>query len=630
MLQNIRDRLTGKFAIAILALLCVPFLFFGINYNFSGSGYAAKVNDVEIPLAQLQNEYQATLAQYAELDYDLPAELRGMIREGVLRNLIREVLVNQHVVERGYRITDKMVTEFIQSVPQFQADGRFSKESYYDWLNARAMSPAAFEERQRATLRVQQFQRGIAATGFVTPAEYRRYLNLYGEQRRAAIATFDVESVAEGIDISEEQVASYYESNAMEFQAPETADIDYIVIDRSALRQQVAVSEQDLEEYYRQSASRYLQDERRQARHILIPFGGNRSAAEEQARALLERATAGEPFEELARQYSADTGTAEQGGDLGLMMQSQLPPELGAAVFSMSAGEIIGPVESEFGFHLVRLDEVQAGGPLPLEEVRGELENELRELEAEEAYQNLERQLSDALFDGLTLEEIAAGAELEVQSVEGMTRSGGGPFGANQAVIDAVFDPRVLVDGMVSEIVELDANRSALFKVREYHEAAQRPLEEVREQIAATLRADHAREIVRERAQQLQVALHEGADFQAAATEAGAEATAMHLIGRQDEAVDTRVLEALFRAPKPAEDRASIGDTVSEEGDYAVFSVTAVIPGRPESIPLAERDAEKERLTSEAGAADYTALVLELERRAEIVLAEDALATPEF
>jgi peptidyl-prolyl cis-trans isomerase D len=630
MLQKIRERITGGYAIAFLVLMAIPFAFFGVSGDFTGGSYAAKVEGVKIPAAELENQYQAELARYAEFGTDLPPELRSLVRQGVLNNLVRETVVNVHVSEQGYRISDQMITDFIQRVPEFQVDGRFSKDRYYQWLEERALTPTRFEESQRESLRLQQFQRGLAATAFVTPAEYRRYLNLYGEQRRAAIATFNVDAFAEDIEIGEEEVVAYYEENPVEFQTPESVDVKYIEIDRNHLVDQVDISEEQLREYYAQSTNRYLQDESRQARHILIPFGEDRSAAEEQAAAIAARVRAGEPFEDLARQYSADTGTADQGGDLGLVLKSQMPGDLGNAIFSMNKGEIEGPVESEFGFHIIRLDDIQAGGPLPFEQVRGELESELRDIEAEEAFQGLQRSVSDALFDARGLDEIAATAGLEVQSADGLTRSGGEPFGANQAVIDAVFDPTVLNNGAVSDIVELDADRAAVFEVREHHEAAQQPLDEVREQIVATLRMERARENVRQRALELEATLQSGAEFAKAAAEAGAEVTPLRVFGRQDENADARVLEAIFRAEKPAEGRAVVGNTVSEDGNYAVYSVAAVIPGRPESIPLEQRDAEKERLTQQAGAADYTAVVLDLERQAEIVIADKALAEPEF
>lgn len=628
MLQHIRDRFTGKFALAILLLLAVPFAFFGIPYDFAGGNFAARVNDVEISIGQLQNAYQQALARYAESGAEIPPELHGVIRDAVLNDIIRETLVSQHLAEEGYRITDEMITEFIREVPIWQEDGEFQPNLYYEWLDQQMLTAPRFEESRRQAMRADQFQRGIAATAFVTPAEYRRYLNLYGEQRRASIATFDTQAVAEGIEVEEAQVAGYYEAHPEEFQAPESVDLAYIEIDRRELAGNVELTEEELRTYYEQVKSRYLQDEQRRARHILVAFGDDEAAAKQEATALAERARAGEPFEDLARQYSDDSGTAEQGGDLGTVLKSQMPGALGDAIFSMQEGEIAGPVRSDFGFHVVRLDDIQPGGPLPLEQVRAELERELRDEKVDARYRALERKLSDALFDAQDLQAMADAAGLEVETAAGFTRAGGEPFGANQAAIDAVFDPMVLEDGRISEIVELDADRSAVFEVREHHPAAVRPLEEVRDRIVAQLRTQRAQEIVRERAAELQASLEDGADFGEAAQAAGAEVTAAALLRRQDENVDPRVLEAIFRAPKPdGPDDPSIGEAVTREGDYAVYSVAAVQPGRPEAIPLEERDARKLQLAAESGRADYTALLLQLQREAEIVRAEDPLGT---
>lgn len=631
MLQNIRDRFTGAFAIVLLVLLGFSFIFFGINLPFMGGGFAAKVEGVEIPMQQFENAYQAELSRFAEMGGgDLGPEIRQLVRQGVLENLIRETLLDVYLAEAGYGITDQMITDMIQQAPEFQVDGQFSKDQYYTWLEARGLTPAIFEVNQRQALRLRQFQRGLAATAFVTPADYRTYLNLYGQRRRAAIATFDVDAVTDEVTVSDDEIQAYYDDNPSEFRTPESVDLQYVAVDRGSLTERIELTEEEVQAYYRESANRYLQDERRQARHILIPFGEDEDAAEEQARALAERARAGEPFADLARQHSADGGTAEQGGDLGMATRSQLPPALADTIFSISEGEIAGPVRSDFGFHVIRLDEIAAGGPLPLEQVRAELERELRDRQVESRYRDLERQLSDALFDAESMEQLAESVGLELQTATDFTRQGGEPFGSNQAVIDAVFAPGVLGEGMISDIVELDANRSAVFKVTEHHPAAQQPLDEVREQIAAALRSQKALELVRERARQLEEQLRAGADLVPAAEEAGARVQPSTTYARQSEEADPRVLEAIFRAEKPADDQATIGNAVTEDGNYAVFSVSAVTPGRPETIPLAERDAGKLQLAQESGAADYTAFVLELERTADIVRSEDALAEPEF
>ena len=182
---------------AILGIIFVPFAFFGIsNFNFLSAGWAAKVDDVDISLFQLENAYQNQLLQFSEFG-ELPVEYLTSIKSGILEGLIRDTLVRSHVAKSGYRIDDDMVTALIQGATQFQEGGVFSKDLYYTWLDQTAQDASVFEAQQRQGIRVGQLQRGIGATAFVTPSEYRRYLNLFGEQRQVSIATFDVAALAE-------------------------------------------------------------------------------------------------------------------------------------------------------------------------------------------------------------------------------------------------------------------------------------------------------------------------------------------------------------------------------------------------------------------------------------------------
>ncbi len=630
MLQTIRDRFTGGFALLILALIAVPFAFFGItDYNFLASGYAAKVNDAEISILQLENAYQNQLLQMTDYG-DLPPEYRQLIKQGVLDSMIRDTLVEQHVADAGFRVGNDMVTELIQNAPQFQEDGVFSKDLYYTWLDQTAQDVRAFEAQQRRGIRVGQLQRGIGATAFVTPSEYRRYLNLYAEQRQVSVATFDVAALADTVVIRDEDIAAYYDARPDGFMSPESVDFEYLELRRGLLAEQTVISEEELQQHYQDSSNRFQQDEQRQASHILIPFEDDEEGAQEQATALTARAKAGEPFTDLARSYSKDGGTSGQGGDLGIVLQSQMPGALGDAIFSMTAGEILGPVRTEFGYHVVQLNDVLDGGPLPLDQVRGELEQELKDRAADENFRTIERQISDALFDAVDLQEIADTAGLEVQVASAYTRSGGAPFGANQTVIDTVFDLRILNDGQISDVVEIDANRSIVVKVSAYHEEARRALEDVSGEIVFTLQSERALNMIQDRARRLREAIEEGQDFGAVAGELEAAYTPVVTVDRLDQDMDRALLDAIFRAKKPVIGKARLGTAVSTTGDYAVFVVNAVLPGRPESIPLADRDSRKEELQGAAGQADFSAFVSELERRAEVEISDDALAEPDF
>lgn len=630
MLQHIRERFTGVFAVVLLGMLAVSFVFFGIgNFTFLSGDYAAKVEDAEISQAQLESAYQNQLLNYSDIG-NLPSQFRQTIKANTLEQMIREMLVELHVSNGGYRVGDEQVAAIIQSAPDFQEGGQFKRELYDAFLERNVIDTRLFEEQQRRAIRTSQLQRGIGATSFVTPTEYRRYLNLFAEQRQVSLAVFDIAELANTIVVNDEDVQSYYDDRPDDFMSPESVDFEYLEINRDRLSDEIEIADDDLQRYYEENSGRFLQDEQRQARHILLTLDDGEAETEQQAIALTARIQAGEPFDDLARQYSKDGGTANQGGDLGLVMQSQMPGALGDAIFSMEEGDILGPVKTDFGFHVVRLDQVVPGGALPLDQVRGELLQELRADGVEGQVRALERQLSDALFDATELQVVAADADLEVQKIEGFTRAGGEPFASNQSVIDAVFDPRILTDREISDLIEVDATRSVMLRVVDYHVESRRPLEEVKNDIVFSLQSNRAINIIEDRSRRLREALEEGRDFEEMAFELEASYTPDLVVGRTDTEVDTAVLDEIFRAKKPSPGHSRIGSTVTTVGDYAVFLVHNVIPGRPETIPLEERDQRKESLRNAAGAANYNAFLNELSRTANIERNEDALAEPDF
>ena len=625
MLQNIRDRFTGPTALIVLGLIAVPFIFVGVSSPLLSAGFAAKVDGDEISLPLFENAWQNQVSQNPDIANYPPVYLNAL-RQQLLDQLIDERLFYAYLNSAGMRIADRMVTDQVQREPAFQVDGAFSIDEYKNSLSLQGRSPAEFEATVNQRLREFQLRRAIAATAFVTPSEYRRYLNLVAEQRQVIVATLPLAEIQDAMEITEDEVVEFYDSHSDQFYTDETVDLEYIEIRRDVLAENAVIDAADLQQYYEDSQNRYLQDEQRRARHILVPFGDDEAAAREQAVALTARVQAGEPFDDLALQYSNDGMTSNRGGDLGLILHSQMPDALGDRIFGMRKGEVAGPVRSDFGFHVVRLDDIVEGGPLPLDQVRAELERELRERQADAEFRNLENELTTTLFDALDMQAMAESVGLELQTTAGFTRSGGGDaFGANQAVIEAAFDERVLNDGDISDIIELDANRSAVVSVAEYHAAELKSLDDVREQIAGALKSARAQEVIAERSDRLQDLLRSGEDFHTAAESVGASVGPVTVVGRTDDKMDARLLGAIFSSKKPQVDRPRIGGAVTQEGNYAVFSLSASAPGRPEAIPLADRDARKQELATQSGSADLVAFVGELRQRADIVKNDDVL-----
>ena len=626
MLTKIREKFTGGIAIAILITIGLSFVFVGgSRLGFSGQNYAAKVDGVDIGVGRFEAVYREQLQGNPQLA-TLSPEFRLRLRTNLLEQLIQQLVIDNYLDEAGFRVSDEDVTRLIQRAPEFQVDGKFDIETYRKSLSLSNYEPAQFERVQRQTLRRAQLQRAIRETSIVTPAGYRRFLNLGFEQRIVTTASITAESVANEVVVTDEMITAYYEDNPALFQVPETADIEYVEIRRDEVARSVSITEQQLQEFYEFNSDRYLQEEQRRARHILILFDNDEAGAEIVANEMLTRVRAGGSFEELARQYSKDGGTAAQGGDLGTLTRTQMPDELGDEIFSMSTGDIVGPLKSDFGFHIVRLDEILERGPLPLEQIRAALLTELPDQEANGLYRDLERKLSDALFDAADIQGLAAAIDGNVNTVSAYSRTGGEPFADSQVAVDAIFAADVLSGAQLSELTELDANRTVVFSVTQHNPSARQPLDDVREQVSAALTSSQTEDLMAAKTRQMLDALAAGDDFATAAETIAAPVAAATVMTRNAEGLDQYVAVAVFTAVKPIQDAATIGSTRNSAGGYTVFSLDAVIPGRPEAIPLADRDAGKVQLVDRYGLGDFFAFVQALRANAEIIISDDVLA----
>ena len=630
MLQDIRDKLTGKTALIVLGVIALSFVFVGgASFTSIGSGYAAKVDGKDINIATFENAYRDQIQENPQFAA-LPDEIRLQLRSNILEQLIQQQVVDNYLEEAGYKITDQQLTDIVHRFEEFQVDGSFDRETYENVLLGANLSTTQFEAQQKLVLRRSQLQRAIIGSSVVTPSNYRRFLNLRFESRVMTTATISQESVADEISVTDEMIVAFYDENPVQFNLPETADVEYVEILRDSVAAEVSVSEEQLLEYYELNKDRYEQDEQRQASHILILFDDDEAGAEVVANEMLTRVRAGESFEMLAGQYSKDSSTAGNGGAFNPRTRAQFSDELGDVIFSMQEGEIQGPVKGDFGFHVVRLDTVLESGPLPYEQVRAALLAELQELEAEGLFLELERKLTDALFDAADIHALAAVVGVEVKTVAGFARDSVTPFDGNQRATNAIYDPTILSGAQLSEAIELDANHTVVFAVTKHNAATRDTLDNVREQISVALTASQAENLMAGRAQQMLNAIRAGDDFAAAAETAGAEAMPASLITRDAQAADQSVAVAVFTALKPTQGNPTLGSTRNDAGGYTVYSLDAVVPGQPQSIPLADRDAGKNQLVSQYGVGDYRAFEQALRANADVIINQDVLAAQDL
>jgi peptidyl-prolyl cis-trans isomerase D len=625
MLQNIRDRFTGKFALVILALICLPFLFFGVPSDFIATDYVAKVNDNEISQPFFENSYRNELLRYDSQGLDVPDAARSIVRENVLNTIINNLLVDLYIDEKNVQITDEFVTTIIQNSPEFLVGGKFSKDVYYSWLNERVLEPAQFEESQRMGMRKSQLERGLRATSFVTPSEYRRYLNLVGEQREVTIAEIDLSVLAEPIELKDEDIETYYSLRQNEFMQPESIDFQYIEINKNSTNESIIVSEDEVRQYFQDAGERFGRDERRQASHILFLFGDDEVLSEQEAQEALNKLREGEGFSDLALEYSDDGGTKDQGGDLGMLAKSQLPGALGDAIFAMSLNEISELVRTDFGFHIVRLNNIEADGQVPFETVRTELEAEIKSQKSSVNFTLIERELSDALFDADSIEVIAQDLNFDLNELEGFTRNGGGEFGSNQIVIDALFNAQRNNDSQLSDLIEVDANRTIVFQVSKFNETTVMPLEQVRDQIISDMKFVSAEVLANNIATKISVLMENDEELGPTIDELDSVTIRDVIINRLTEDVDFVVQANVFGLKKPLPGKTKVGTVIMQNSNYAVFKFKNHAYGVPEMIPQDERDEAKERLNQQSGISDYTAFISELQLNAKIEKNEEIL-----
>src|SRR5690606_13819198 len=379
--------------------------------------------------AEFERNLQAEQSNFLELyRIELDEQIRRQLRASVIERLVSQRALSQRVRDLGYRVSDERLAESVQSIPLFKIGGDSSMDMLRSHLAFQGISVAAFEEMQRAQLELLDLQNGIVNASFVTPDEYRRYVELVNQRREVGYATFEVASFLEGVEVTDEQVEEHYQEFRDRYMTEEAAEIEYVELRRDDIAAQIEVDEQTLRDYYERRRSEFRTEEERSASHILITPEAGESDEEARARAeaLVERIRAGEDFEALAAEHSDDAGTASSGGSLGWIARGMLEGPFEDALYAMEAvGDVSDPVKTDFGWHIIRFDDLRAGEERSFEEVRDQLANEYRTERADDLYFDQANRLADLAFEEYdSLERVASTAGLPLKRIDRFLRSG--------------------------------------------------------------------------------------------------------------------------------------------------------------------------------------------------------------
>ena len=614
MLQDIRDNAQSTIAKVIVGLLIISLSIWGMDAiigGFTGEPEVATVNGQDITerefLRTVQMESQQRLMQMENPDQSLLDE--DQIRRDVLDALIREAVLTQDAQSQGLELTDADIDSLITQMPQFQVDGQFNRDRFVATVRNLGMGVAEFRESMRKNYVVNQIRAAIVQTGVVAPENAAHLLAIQNQTRDFRVLTLDGSSVQDKVDVTEADVQAYYDENRDQFRQPEQVDAAYITLSQGALAESIEVSEDEVRAYYEERAEEYAREERRAA-HILVEAGDEGQAT---LATIQQRLEDGESFAVLAEEYSVDTVSAQEGGDLGFAGRGVYDEAFEDALCGLEEGEVSGPVETSFGLHLIKLEEVRRSDVPAFDELREDLRLELARTKASERFAEVRSQLADAAYAADDLASPAEELGLEIRVVEGVSRDGGAAPFDHAGLVRQLFSEDVLEGGYNTELIDVGDNVSVVARVREYHEPRQLELADVEPEIRRILERTETRDALAARVDELVAQLESGTS----ADELGAgEWQQFEDQGRSVSGLSPRVVQEVFSMARPDGDSPTVGRAVTAD-QAAVIVLTGVNEGEVDQEG-AEYQQLMRFLAQLEGQREYTAYQQYLRNTAEV------------
>ncbi len=627
MLQSIRDGLhrhkwLGYLVLGALALVFAAWGAYGIvNLNIENANYAAEAGGQKISIQAARNAWsrQESRLQQSFGGAELPPTLRERFQDQVLEGLIRDALLSERTHDLGYRVTDADVQEAIRSEPAFQIEGKYSPEAAKAAIAQAGMSVQQLEDELRTGLRRSQLENGIRASDFLTPHEITLAQSLQNEQREVRYVVLPADKFP-GPSVDDAAVQAYYKAHQPEFMTSESAHLQYAELRLDQLAAQMPVTDAELHAAYEKNKNTYVLPERRHARHILIAATKDDAADRKLAEDVYSQAKSGKDFGQLAKQYSKDPGSADKGGDLDWADRSSFVAPFSDALFGMKVGEIHPPVKTQYGYHIIRLDEIQSGKTKTFEEARPELESEVRRNRATDRFGEVQEQLQSRLEQpNADLDAIAKEFKLQTGDVPQFLRgAGGAPLGAAPQLQDEVFGDSPVATGHVGSPVLLGDDRLVVVKVLDRKKAEPKPLPEVRDTIVAALKKQNGTDAAAKAADAAKTKLEAGTSFEDVAKELGVTAEPARFVGRADPAVPAQIRSVVFDVPKPAADKAIYRALKLDNGGAAVVAVTKVRVDSSDANKQQEASRTRQEL-DRLGATDAMAYLEDVRRTAKVV-----------
>jgi peptidyl-prolyl cis-trans isomerase D len=633
MLQAINDKLkrTRWLGAVLLGLLGLIFALWGaygvVNISFSAPDYGLKVNDERISIDTLNRAWQQRQAQFQQRlnGVEMSDTQKLVLQQQLIDEYVSHALLRQRAQQSGYRATDAQVKSAITSEPAFQLEGKYDPRVARNMLAQVGMTEEGYLAERREALQIGQLSEAIEFSDFLTPAERDRIYALENEQRELRYALLPADHFQAAVKIDDAKIKAWYDGHPNDYMSPESVRLQYAELRLDAIAAQLTVTPEQLHAYYDKNQARYGEVEKRHAHHILIALAAGAdakadAAALAQAQDVAAQLKAGKDFGELSKKYSADPGSATRGGDLGWADKATYVASFADALFSMQPGQISEPVKTQYGYHIIRLDEIRPAHVRSFEEAHAQLESEYRHDQATEIFGDRQEQLQQKLESGSAgdLDALAKQFGLATGEVKDFTRStGGAPLGSKQDLLQAVFNADAISSGKIGGPVALADDQLVLFKVLEHHAPAAQPLASVRDEVIAAIRKSESTAAAKSAADDALKRLQAGTSWDEVAKGLDVKVGPAAFISRSDPQLPAQLRQVAFAVPRPADGKPVYRTLALDNGGAALLAITAVKAGAAGANPQNDEQLVTQYMQRDREG-DLHAYLLELQRRASV------------
>lgn len=612
MMERMREGASGVAVKVILGVIILSFVFTGVS-GYIGSGAnssAAKVGNDEISRGDFEREYQnqrnQMQAQLGDYFSNLLADQNYLnnFRKSVLDRMIDDKLLERHAESLGLRVSDAQVRQQIFEFPQFQLEGKFDEDIYQATLRRAGFTAHSFSENLRKSILREQLRNAIEGTDFSLAGEVESQSKLMSQTRDVKKITLSLSDFAQKVKLSDEEINDYYQQHTSEYTRPEQMKVAYIELSAEKLKNNIVVSDSDAMAYYQDNIDKYTSEEQRRVSHILIQ-GDDKAKAQK----VLDKLKAGADFSTLAKEDSEDVGSAQEGGSLGWIERDVMDPEFEKAAFALKQpGEMTDLVKSEFGYHIIKLDELKAPETEPYKSVAKVIKQELRDQKAADEFYALQTQLETQAYESPdSLDAAAEAIKANIQTTDFISDDSAPELLKSATVLQALDNPEVKEDGLNSEVIEIAPEHVLVVRINDTRPEKLLPLNEVREDVVKAATEVKARESAEKLAASIVKELKAGKE---------------DLLKKYDlkfgdvESLDrsSPIAKDVFAMAKPADGKAVYTQVRDLNGDFLVVALTQVV-----SKPNKQYEEQiKAQLTRANAQQDFTGLIKVLRNETDI------------